>query len=226
MPDIFISYRREDTSGYAGRLYDQVSAHFGRDHVFMDVAGLEPGSDFVDTIEKKVGTCDALIALIGKNWLTVKDDQNQVRLSRPGDFVSVEIAAALKRNVEVVPVLVGGAKMPLQHELPESLQLLSRRQALEIGDVHFTRDVGDLIEALKRPAATPTAPSPKWRKPALAAGISTICVLAAGIGILTWRSAPHPRVQAEAPVDAPPASSSKIVDRANISGNWLAVVQK
>ena len=78
MPDIFISYRREDTSGYAGRLYDQVSAHFGDDHVFMDVADLEPGSDFVETIEKKVSTCDALIALIGKNWLTIKDEQNQV----------------------------------------------------------------------------------------------------------------------------------------------------
>jgi hypothetical protein len=151
MPDIFISYRREDTSGYAGRLYDQVSAHFGDDHVFMDVADLEPGSDFVHTIEKKVGTCDALVALIGKNWLTIKDDQNQVRLSKPGDFVSIEIAAALKRNIEVIPVLVGGAKMPLQRELPESLQLLSRRQALEVSDVHFSRDVGDLIEALKTP---------------------------------------------------------------------------
>src|SRR6516162_3962894 len=109
MPDIFISYRREDTSGYAGRLYDQVSAHFGKDHVFMDVAGIEPGSDFVDTIEKKVGTCDALIALIGKNWLTLKDEQNRVRLGGQGDFVTVEVAAALKRDVRVIPVLVGGA---------------------------------------------------------------------------------------------------------------------
>ena len=80
MPDIFISYRREDTSGYAGRLYDQITSRFGRDHVFMDVADLEPGSDFVETIEKKVSTCNALIALVGKNWLTIKDEQNQVRL--------------------------------------------------------------------------------------------------------------------------------------------------
>jgi hypothetical protein len=226
MPDIFISYRREDTSGYAGRLYDQVSAHFGRDHVFMDVADLEPGSDFVDTIEKKVGTCDALIALIGKNWLTIKDEQNQIRLSRPGDFVSIEIAAALKRNVEVVPVLVGGAKMPLQRELPEALQSLSRRQALEISDVHFTRDVSDLIEALKRPAGTPTARTRKWNKAALAAGISTICVLAAGLGVLSWRNAPRPLEQAKAPVAAPPASSSQTVDNVNVNGNWLAVVEE
>src|SRR6516162_3909549 len=105
MPDIFISYRREDTSGYAGRLYDQVSAHFGQDHVFMDVAAIEPGADFADTIEKRVSTCDALIALIGRNWLTIKDDQNRIRLGTAEDFVSVKIAAALKRNVEVIPVL-------------------------------------------------------------------------------------------------------------------------
>jgi hypothetical protein len=226
VPDIFISYRREDTSGYAGRLYDQISSHFGQDHVFMDVADLEPGSDFVDTIEKKVSTCDALIALIGKNWLTITDEQDQIRLRKPGDFVSVEIAAALKRNVEVIPVLVGGAKMPLQQELPESLQSLYRRQAIELSDVHFSRDVGDLIEALKRPAGL------KWIKPALAISASTICVLAVGIGSWIWQKSPHPPERVNAPVvagttqTAPPANSTKSVNNADISGSWRAVVQK
>ena len=235
MPDIFISYRREDTSGYAGRIYDQISAHFGRDHVFMDVAAIEPGVDFVDTIDKKVGTCDALIALIGKNWLTIKDEQNQVRLGRPGDFVSVEIAAALNRNVEVIPVLVGGAKMPVQRELPESVQLLSRRQALEISDVHFTRDVGDLIEALKNPAGARGAHSYKWSKPAVAASIFAGCALAAGFGIWTWQGARHTGQPLEAPTGTPnpaiqtkaaTADSSKPADNANINGTGLAVVQK
>jgi TIR domain len=232
VPDIFISYRREDTSGYAGRLYDQISSHFGQDHVFMDVADLEPGSDFVDTIETKVSTCDALIVLIGKNWLTITDEQDQVRLRKPGDFVSIEIAAALKRNVEVIPVLVGGGKMPLQRELPESLQPLCRRQALELSDVHFTRDVGDLMEALKRPATTQAVHSPKWRMPALAASISVVVALAAGIGIWTRRNSPHPPGQAEASAIASasktvqPANSSQNTDNANISGNWRAVVQK
>lgn len=232
MPDIFISYRREDTSGYAGRLYDQISSHFGQDHVFMDVADLEPGSDFVDMIETKVSTCDALIVLIGKNWLTITDEQNQVRLRKPGDFVSIEIAAALKRNVEVIPVLVGGGKMPLQRELPESLQPLCRRQALELSDVHFTRDVGDLMEALKRPATTRVVHSPRWRKPTLAASISVIFALAAGIGIWTWRNSLHPPGQAETSVIAgtpktvQPANSSQNTDNANIGGNWRAVVQK
>jgi hypothetical protein len=233
VPDIFISYRREDTSGYAGRLYDQISSHFGGDHVFMDVADLEPGSDFVDTIEKKVGTCDALIALIGKDWLTIKDEQNQVRLTKPGDFVSVEISAALKRGVEVIPVLVGGAKMPLQRELPESLQLLARRQALELSDVHFTRDVGDLIEALKRPAGARVARSPRWLKTALTASISIICALTAGIGIWTRQKSSPTQKHIELPAisvpktnAAPPASPPTIVDNADISGNWRAVVQK
>ena len=100
MPDVFISYRREDTSGYAGRLYDQISVRFGAEHVFMDVTTIEPGSDFVEVIEQKVSACDALIALIGKTWLTSRDEQNRVRLGRSEDFVSVEITAALKRNVE------------------------------------------------------------------------------------------------------------------------------
>lgn len=158
MPNIFISYRRDDAGGYAGRLYDQVSAHFGRENVFIDVATIQPGTDFVDVIEQRVGNCDALIALIGKNWLTSRDEQNRLRLGNADDFVSSEIAAALRRNIEVIPVLVGGAKMPLPRELPESLQLLSRRQALEISDQHFARDVLDLISALEQPAKMQSSP--------------------------------------------------------------------
>jgi hypothetical protein len=195
----------------------------------MDVADLEPGSDFVDTIEKMVGTCDALIALIGKNWLTIKDVQNQVRLRMPGDFVSIEIAAALKRSIEVIPVLVGGAKMPVQRELPESLKLLSRRQALELSDVHFTRDVSDLIEALKRPGTRALQPL-TWSRRALAVSISTICVLAAAIGIWTWYKSPHPGDQMKTAIvagnSAPKSPAASPAIPTNISGNWRAIVQK
>ena len=224
-PYIFISYRRDDTSGYAGRLYDQISAHFGADHVFMDVANLEPGSDFVDTIEKKVGMCDALIALIGKNWLTIKDDQNQVRLAKPGDFVSIEIAAALKRNIEVIPVLVGGARMPLQRDLPESLQSLCRRQALEISDVHFTRDEGDLIEALKRGSGS--TPAKRWTlsKLALAVTIALVLALATGFSVWGWRNSHPPVTRTVASIPTVPIPS-KVVENTSITGDWLAVVRK
>src|SRR5450755_2157891 len=191
MPDVFISYRRDDTSGYAGRLYDQISAHLGADHVFMDVADIGPGSDFVEVIEKQVGSCDALIALIGKNWLTTRDEQNRPRLGNSNDFVSIEIVAALKRNVEVIPVLVGGAKMPSQRELPDSLQPLARHQALELSDTHFTRDVQDLIAALEKAAGVVDTPARNRLRPALIAGVLLLVLIAAGIW--SWQRWQHGR---------------------------------
>ncbi len=235
MADIFISYRRDDTSGYAGRLYDQISAHFGEEHVFMDVADIGPGSDFVEVIEQKVGTCNALIALIGKNWLTLKDDQNRPRLGNPDDFVSVEVLAALKRKVEVIPVLVGGAKMPSQRELPESLQPLSRHQALEISDARFTRDVQDLIAALEKGTGQAPPSQRKWLKPALIAAVLLLGLIAATVGVRTWRKGrPGPGGSAQTAPGGPglPAGGASTAGRSqktasgNISGDWKAVLQK
>ena len=234
MPDIFISYRRDDSSGYAGRLYDQISAHFGEEHVFMDVADIGPGSDFVSVIEQKVGTCDALIALIGKNWLTLKDDQNRARLGNAEDFVSVEVLAALKRKVDVIPVLVGGAKMPSQRELPESLQPLSRHQALEISDARFTRDVQDLIAALEKGVGQAPFSQLRWLKPALIAAVLLVGLIAAVIGVRSWQKG-RPQLRGSAtqaaaggPVlpDSDSASPSQKATTGDISGNWKAVLQK
>ena len=97
--------------GYAGRLYDRLAAHFGADHVFMDVQGIEPGVDFVDAIERALGSCEIMIVLIGKDWLTA-DSAGRRRLDDPNDFVRVETATALARGIRVVPVLVEGAEMP------------------------------------------------------------------------------------------------------------------
>jgi hypothetical protein len=221
MPDVFISYRREDTSGYAGRLYDQISARFGREHVFMDVTTIEPGNDFVEVIEQRVGACDALIALIGKNWLTSRDEQNRVRLGGSDDFVSVEISAALKRNVEVVPLLVGGAKMPLQQELPGSLQLLARHQAVEVSDAHFTRDVADLIQSLEGRADKSKFGAGKRIRFGLVATLLVLLLAAAGIGVSTWQKGRHDRDNTPAPVNPP-----KTAVDANVGGNWRAVLQK
>jgi len=231
MPDIFISYRRDDTSGYAGRLYDQMSAHFGEEHVFMDVADIVPGSDFVQVLEEKVGNCDALLALIGKNWLTSKDDQGRPRLTNPEDFVSAEIAAALKRNVEVIPVLVGGAKMPSQQELPQQLQFFSRHQAIELTDARFSRDVQDLIAALQRPAGRRKGSLPKWTAIAAACLVGIL-----GLGVWFWQASRHDGGRKDTQVAAhdlatqagstsPPTAPAN-GDHPNISGNWKAVFQK
>jgi len=225
--DIFISYRRDDSSGYAGRLYDQMSEHFGPKHVFMDVAAIEAGSDFANVIEEKIATCDALIAIIGRGWLTCKDDQGRLRLQLSDDFVSLEIAAALKRSVEVIPVLVGGATMPRQRDLPPQLQPLARHQAVEISDPHFTRDVADLVEDMETPGGKRKSGLPKnlW----LAVSV-VVCLLAVAIGLWNWRhlarsSPPDTQSQAPSPASPPPASSDS-AEAANISGNWRGVVTK
>ena len=224
MPDIFISYRRDDTSGYAGRLYDQISQHVGADHVFMDVADIGPGSDFVEVIEKQVGTCDALVALIGTNWLTAKDNQDRPRLGNAGDFVSVEILAALKRNIEVIPVLVGGAKMPLQRELPESLHPLARRQAVAFSDTHFARDVDDLIAALQKDKGQVALPV-STRKYAWIASVLLLVAIAAGAW--QWQERKHhsdsPAAKGEAMA---PGATSRAVKNGDISGTWKGVLSK
>lgn len=144
MARIFISYRRDDSGGWAGRLYDRLSQHFRRENVFMDIDTIEPGLDFVEVIEQAVGSCDALIALIGKQWLTITDAAGQRRLDNPEDFVRLEIAAALARNIRLIPALVQGARMPGSTDLPDVLKMLARRNAHEISDrrFHSVRVVG------------------------------------------------------------------------------------
>jgi hypothetical protein len=121
MVSIFISYRRDDSSGYAGRLYDKLSNHFGQGQVFMDINTMESGVDFVEVIENAVSSSDVLIAVISKQWLTITDNNGNKRLDNPTDFVRLEIAAALDRNIRVIPVLVQGASMPRTQDLPDVL---------------------------------------------------------------------------------------------------------
>jgi TIR domain-containing protein len=150
MPGIFISYRREDSSAYAGRLYDRLSARFGADQVFMDVDDIPPGADFAAHIDAKVGSCDAMVVVIGKDWLSARNAQGQLRLSDPSDFVGLEVAMALQRDVFVVPVLVGGAPVPKEDELRADLKGLARRNALTLNDQDFQRDADNLIGALEK----------------------------------------------------------------------------
>ncbi|MGI8961570.1 MAG: ankyrin repeat domain-containing protein [Bryobacteraceae bacterium] len=141
MAGIFISYRRDDTAGYAGRLYDQLCAHFGEERVFMDVSAIEPGEDFAKAIDAKVHTCDAALVLIGRSWLSN-------RLKDQGDFVSLEITSALQRGIPVIPVLVDGTRMPSPAELPQFLAPLCGRQAVELTNAMFREDVNRLIQTL------------------------------------------------------------------------------
>jgi hypothetical protein len=161
---IFINYRREDGAGYARSLFDRINARFPK-QVFMDVGGsIEFGLDFAEEIRKAVSSCDALIVLIGRHWLNVKDASGRRRLDDPGDFVGLEIATALKRNVRVIPALVGGASMPSEEDLPPELKPLTRRQAVLLSDQDWDHTVERLIETLE--GALRAAASAAPNKPA------------------------------------------------------------
>ena len=157
MARIFISYRREDSEALAGRLYDRLSQQFGRKNIFIDIDTIEPGLDFVEVIERTVTSCEVCIALIGRQWLTLTDPSGQRRLDNSEDFVRLEIATALKRNIRVIPALIQGTPMPRSPDLPEELRPLTRRNALEISNLHFHRDVDQLIEVLERVLRTATS---------------------------------------------------------------------
>ena len=147
---IFISYRRDDTSGYAGRLYDRLSARFGKDGVFMDVEHLDPGVNFVKAINDAVSECDVLVALIGPRWLSAQDENGNRRLDNSLDFVRLEIAAALEREIRVVPIRLDGALPPKQHQLPGNLQALAELNAVEIRHEHFYADADRLAHSIIR----------------------------------------------------------------------------
>lgn len=146
---IFISYRRRETAGHAGRLYDGLVEHFGAERVFMDVT-MEPGVDFAETIQAAVGSCGALVALIGEEWLTVTDAAGKRRIDDPADVHRMEIEAALDRSVRLIPTLVQDAKMPASGDLPEALEPLVRRQAVELSEGRWDYDVNRLIAVLER----------------------------------------------------------------------------
>ena len=145
---VFISYRREDSGGFAGRIYDRLTNKLGRESVFFDVDNIAPGLDFFEVLSERVGRCDALVAVIGTDWISSVDEGNRRRLDDPDDFVRIEIEAALQRGVRVIPVLVDGATMPRREDLPDSLKKLARRQGIEISHSRFDSDVERLTRAL------------------------------------------------------------------------------
>jgi len=160
MDTIFISYRREESAGHAGRIYDRLCEKFGKNRVFMDVSAIEPGVDFVEAIDRAVGSCSALLVIIGRSWLQSTDATGRRRLDDPRDFIRLEVATALNRNIRVIPVLVQDATMPVEECLPEELKLLARRNAIEINDTHWDSDLAQLVEILERILVWGKGPAP------------------------------------------------------------------
>jgi hypothetical protein len=149
---LFLSYRREDAGGQAGRLFDSLVTHYGHENVFMDIDTIAPGSDFVNVIDEALSKCDIALVMIGPHWLNAKTPNDQRRLDNPEDFVRIEIQTALMRDIRVVPLLVGGAVMPASGELPSDIDALARRHAFELSDRRWPQDVAELVRVLDRVA--------------------------------------------------------------------------
>ena len=193
MRSIFISYRRDDAEGQAGRLYNDLTKQFGDDAVFIDVAAIEPGRDFRRAIDEQVASCGVLLAIMGKNWLTAKNDSGARRLDDPMDFVRLETASALKRDIPVIPVLVHAAGMPRAEDLPDDLKELAFRNGVELTHARWESDVQVLVKALqpyvqtKQEPATPNSPPASsssgmvWTRPRRTLGVVLVGALALGV---------------------------------------------
>jgi hypothetical protein len=146
---VFISYRRDDSAGHAGRVHDRLARELGPDLLFMDVDGIPLGRNFVKVLQEEVAKCSVLLAVIGREWLDACDENGRRRLDSPNDFVRVEIAAALQRDIPVIPILLEGTKVPRADQLPDDLQELALRNGLGVRHSSFHSDMDILIRQLK-----------------------------------------------------------------------------
>jgi hypothetical protein len=165
---VFLSYRRSDVGGYAGRLGDALSHRLGARNVFQDVTDIEPGRDFTHAIDEALDASDAVLAVIGPSWLGAADPDGELRLRQPDDYVRRELARALERRATVVPVLVGGAALPAGHELPDDLQAIAQRQAVSLRDQTWRDDVDALVRSLHGEQAAEPGRNRRWRLAAAA----------------------------------------------------------
>ena len=189
MAGIFISYRRDDSRHAAGRLGDDLAAVFGAPSIFRDVESIAPGVDFEVALDQALANCAVMLVVIGPRWATITDREGRRRLDQPGDWIRIEVARALERNVRLIPVMLEDTPLPDVAALPSELRGLVRRQTLPLSDGRWKGDVARLVETLERipglqrvaaaaPAPTP-APAPAvadkgrgglWKGVALGAG--------------------------------------------------------
>jgi len=151
MSRIFVSYRREDSSGYTGRIQERLIAELGKKKVFYDIGAIQPGKNFELAINESIDKSRYLIAVIGKEWPTAKDEDGQLRLHDPDDYVRLEIESALRKNISIIPVLVHGARMPRAQDLPETVQEFARIQPLELRDTRWEADMEALLRLVSGP---------------------------------------------------------------------------
>ena len=173
---IFLSYRRGDTAGHVGRLYEELQQRYLADSVFMDIDGIAPGQDFVAVLDTRLADAKIVLVLIGPRWFGENADGTR-RIDDVGDFVRMEVAAALARSdMTVIPLLCGGATMPTEASLPAPLAGLARRNAFELSDLRWRVDVQRLFSAIDG-LLKETAVAPSRRRVAAIAALATIGIV-------------------------------------------------
>jgi hypothetical protein len=149
MTSVFISYRRQTAAGEARALFNELAERLGANAVFMDVDSISPGRDFRRELQKRLAACDLMLVLIDKDWVTVRDEGGQIRLENAGDFVRMEIEAALRRDIVVTPVLVKGAQMPGAEQLPADIRDLAYRNGFALSHDRWESDVREMLRRLE-----------------------------------------------------------------------------
>ena len=202
-PMFFISYRRDDSAGHVGRLYDALVAHFGRQRLFFDIDHIAPGQDFVQVLDASLNRCSVLLVVIGKRWAGT-GRVGARRIDHADDFVRLEVAAGLRRpDLRVIPILIQGMKMPSPASLPDDLKDLARRNATELSDTRWKEDLARLVTSLEGDRSSAGAPGasvrqltklvslptklPSWARPAT---LVAAALLIAGFAFAAFR--PHP----------------------------------
>jgi hypothetical protein len=212
---VFISYRRADSGGWARSLHDNLEERLGTGRAFRDVA-MEGGMDFHEHVESLLDRCDVLLAIIGKTWVSITDADGNRRLDDPDDLVRREIARALQRpDVEVIPVLVDGARMPTEHDLPPDLAPLARRQACELSDLRWDYDVDTLARRLR--VLLGEKPPRRWPAAARVVGLAAAIAALGVAAFALWPSSkPH-----DAPATKAARLSNLTLDRDVTFGQYL-----
>jgi hypothetical protein len=184
---VFISYRRKDSGGHAGRLHEELSRRYGPDAVFIDIASLQGGDPYKQSIHDAVGACDVALVLIGESWTAPLGD-GDARIERKDDMVRREVAAALEQDgVAVVPILVEEARLPPLSELPEDLAPLRGLQVCRLRNNDWKADVGRIFKVIA--SSSERSKSDRWLQALrahpsrIAAGVLAVVLVVAAIAL-------------------------------------------
>ena len=148
MSKIFLSYRRQDSAGISGRIYDRLVKRFGAKAIFMDIDSVPSGVDFRSHVRSALTECEVMLVVIGRDW--EGNDVDRRRIDDPDDFVRIEVEAALERALPVIPIVVDRAKMPGKTDLPNTLQRLAYLNGIFLDQGRlFHHQANQLIESIE-----------------------------------------------------------------------------